>query len=194
MDSGKQRIYRILGFIFHYIVAVVFLLAAFSKALDMPAFYEQIAAYGIFPELAPVAAWTFVIVECIIAGMLITHAFPQLAQLGAGLLLVLFVGVTAYGMATGQLSECGCFGNVLPRTPQQTLIEDILMIAALVFAFTVFRKDKPKKQGVRTPFLFRRSNFSSRTSSIRGVSLRRRGRDDFDYETSIHPSSHSSKV
>ena len=149
MDSGKQRIYRILGFIFHYIVAVVFLLAAFSKALDMPAFYEQIAAYGIFPELAPVAAWTFVIVECIIAGMLITHAFPQLAQLGAGLLLVLFVGVTAYGMATGQLSECGCFGNVLPRTPQQTLIEDILMIAALVFAFTVFRKDKPKKQGVR---------------------------------------------
>ena len=61
-------------------------------------------------------------------------------------------------------------------------------------ALLAYAKALAKEQGVRTRFLFRRSILTSRTSSTWEVSLRRRGRDDFDYETSIHLSSHSSKV
>lgn len=142
-DFKRTALYTIARFI-HIVIAIVFLIAALSKALDPPSFIDQIASYGILPGLAPFGAWFFIAVECLLAGMLIVNLYPRTAQVGAGGLLLLFSGVTAYAIATGSLENCGCFGNIMPRTPQETLVEDLVMLAGIIFAAIVTWKRQPK--------------------------------------------------
>jgi methylamine utilization protein MauE len=145
MEKNQNRVLRIIARVIHVIIAVVFLIAAVSKALDPPAFVDQIAAYNILPGLAPFGAWFFIIIECVLAGMLIVNAIPKFTQIASGILLLLFTAVTLYAMTTGSLSNCGCFGNIMPRTPEQTMIEDLIMLAALGFAMFVTWREPASK-------------------------------------------------
>ncbi len=128
---------RVMARIGQILVALVFALAAGLKALHPVGFAEEIAHYGIFPSLSPIAAWAFLVVEFMLVAALLFNAFPRVTHLAGILLLTLFIGVTLYGMSTGSLSECGCFGNLIKRGPEQVLIEDGLMILVLIFASLV---------------------------------------------------------
>ncbi len=141
MEQKNSTLY-VIARIIQFIIAGVFIVAALSKALDPPAFVDQIAAYGIFPQLAPFGAWFFIVFECILAGMLLVNLYPRIGQTASAGLLLMFSGVTAYAVFTGALSNCGCFGNIMPRTPEQTLVEDLIMVAALVFSTAVTWKRK----------------------------------------------------
>jgi hypothetical protein len=120
------------------VVALVLLLAALLKAMDPPSFITQIAEYGVFPHLAPVAAWVFLLVEFALAFGLLLNLFPRLWNIGAILLMLVFIGATLYAMNTGTLENCGCFGALIHRPPEQVLIEDGLMAAALIYPLVLF--------------------------------------------------------
>ncbi|MBR9975683.1 MAG: hypothetical protein KFF77_08895 [Bacteroidetes bacterium] len=137
MQLSSNRVLYTIARIFQIVVALVFLLAAFLKALDPRSFQEQIAMYGIFPELSGVAAWTLIIVEVGLATALIVNLFPRVVLPLMMALIAFFIGITWYGMSIGLGENCGCFGNLMHRGPEQVIIEDALMLVALLFSTVV---------------------------------------------------------
>lgn len=136
-NLGSNRALRVTARLLQCVVAAVFLLAAGMKALDVSAFAEQIRAHDIFPSLSLFGAWFFIIVEVVLSAALIVNAWPRSTAAAMLALLALFIGVTAYAMAAGLEGNCGCFGDLVQRTPQQVILEDALMMLAMVFVLLV---------------------------------------------------------
>lgn len=149
MRLSSNRILFVTARVLESLVGLVFLLAAFLKALDPHSFAEQIAMYGIFPELATLAAWVLIPLEVALATGLIVNLFPRIIPLATIALLVFFIIITIYGMMIGLGESCGCFGNLVHRGPEQVIIEDIIMLIALIFATVVLWSHRPGKTGLR---------------------------------------------
>jgi uncharacterized membrane protein YphA (DoxX/SURF4 family) len=137
MQLSSNRVLFVIARLLAIVVGLVFLLAAGLKALDPTSFQEQIAAYGIFPKLSALAAWTLIIFEVGLATALVVNFLPRVVPLLVMGMLLFFIGITWYGMSIGLGENCGCFGNLVHRGPEQVIIEDALMIVALVFAAIV---------------------------------------------------------
>ena len=137
MQLSSNRILRSIARILEILVAIVFLTAALMKALDPQAFIEQIGEYGIFPQLSHIAAWSMITIECMLAAGLIFNLAPRVVPILTTLMLLFFIGITIYGMSIGLGENCGCFGNLYHRGPEMVIVEDALMIVALLFATVV---------------------------------------------------------
>ena len=149
MQFTKTRTAFLAARILEIAVGVIFLIAASLKALDPVAFAEQIRQFGIFPELSGVAAWTLVTAEVVLAAGLILNWLPRIVPLASALLLLFFIGITAYGTSIGLGENCGCFGSLVYRSPTQVIIEDVLMVLALAFSIMVVRTRAAKGQTAR---------------------------------------------
>jgi hypothetical protein len=109
--------------------ALVFLAAASAKALDLPRFVEQITGFHVAPEgWAPLLARLFVTVEFGIGTASLVNFRPRIS-IGAGiLLLVFFIGVLGYAMATGYAGDCGCFGGAATAAGLPAITKNVLFI------------------------------------------------------------------
>jgi hypothetical protein len=144
MDLSSNKVLRWTARILQMIVAGIFLVAALLKALDPAGFSDQIAGFGIFPHLSIVAAWCFIVAETVLATALLCNLLPRYATLLSMALLMGFIGVTVYSMIDNAAGSCGCFGNLVHRTPEQTIVEDALMIFALLFSFLVLYREQAR--------------------------------------------------
>jgi uncharacterized membrane protein YphA (DoxX/SURF4 family) len=121
-------------------LGLVFLAAAAAKGADLAAFEEQVVSYGIVGGiLAKAVAWSLVPLEALLGAALLVGYRRRLAAAAIGLLLVFFIGVSAWAWATGKTGGCGCFGSLESRTPQQVIEEDLGLLAlAVVALFPLF--------------------------------------------------------
>lgn len=116
----------------------IFLWAGAVKALDVPAFAGQIAAYQLLPY-----AWNYAVaatlpyVELLAGGLLLVNARIKPAALLTALLNVLFVIILLSVLARGLDIDCGCFGPDAGTTPLQALGRDLVLIA---LAIAVYRQ------------------------------------------------------
>lgn len=149
MQLSSNRVLFVSARVVEILIAVVFLVAAILKALDPVVFIEQITAYDILPGLAPIAAWSLIIVECVLAGALIVNLLPRIIPFLTMGLLLFFIGVTLYGMSIGLGEDCGCFGNLYHRGPEMVIIEDAIMLVGLVFVVVVLWKRQTERNGLR---------------------------------------------
>ncbi len=123
-----------------YLIALcaagVLVVAAFSKAGDPALFAEQITAHRVTPAAwSPLLAYGFIAAELVLGAALIAFVAPRAAFALNILLMLGFIGVTAWAWAHGSIKECGCFGRLLERGPREVIIEDAIVIAASVVGF-----------------------------------------------------------
>jgi uncharacterized membrane protein YphA (DoxX/SURF4 family) len=109
----------------------VFIAAGVLKALDPARFVEQTAAYGILPgPLAAPVAYGLLVYEISLGTALVLDYRRRIAVPAAVVTFVGFIGLMAYTWAAGgDVGSCGCFGNLVERTPAETLIEDLVFLA-----------------------------------------------------------------
>ncbi len=123
-------------------MGLVFLVAGAAKSWDPVLFYWEAVSYwellGVSIEnWASFARPTLALgpIECAVGVALILNWRPGLA-LPAGLgLMLLFIGLTGYAWYQEADVNCGCFGALVDRTPGEALLEDIVMMGALLFAW-----------------------------------------------------------
>ena len=114
----------------------VFIWAGAVKALDVPAFAGQIAAYRLLPY-----AWNYAVaatlpyVELLAGTLLLLNLRVRPAALLLILLNGLFIVVLASVVARGLEIDCGCFGPDAGTTPLQALGRDLLLLALAVAVF-----------------------------------------------------------
>jgi hypothetical protein len=51
------------------------------------------------------------------------------------LLIIFFTFLTGYALFSGKIRECGCFGNCIKLTAQDSFIKDIILLLLIVFLF-----------------------------------------------------------
>lgn len=110
------------------LLGAVLLVAAYAKGIDPAAFALQLG--GLLP-LAPAAAGVVAVVVIgfeagLGAALLAGWRSPAVLAI-TNLLFVWFIGVVAWEMIHPNAAggSCGCFGNLVERTPQQALLEDV---------------------------------------------------------------------
>lgn len=124
-------------------LGAVLLVAAWAKALDPAAFGQQIHADGLDRLLsAGTMALLALAVEAGLGVALVLGVRRLWVLVPAALLVALFLGLTgrdywlaAHGQAP-PAGSCGCFGNLVQRTPAAAFWQDVgLLVPALVLAF-----------------------------------------------------------
>ncbi|MDH3746500.1 MAG: hypothetical protein OES47_15485 [Acidobacteriota bacterium] len=126
--------WRFLGVAGALVLGVVFLIAAWAKAIDPVAFAEQITAEGLdFLLPASLVGWGAIVLEVVLGLALVLGLRRKAVLWPTGVLIVLFLSLTgrAYWRFLNGIEEtssCGCFGNLWNRTPAEAFWQDILLL------------------------------------------------------------------
>lgn len=139
-QPGWRRVAGVAGGVF---LGAVLLVAAWSKLLDPLAFAEQIQTEGLdFWLSARTVAWIALALEVGLGLALVLNLRKGWVLWPSALLVAFFLfltGRTYWLWTQGELessSACGCFGNLLQRTPAEAFWQDLaLMVPALLLAF-----------------------------------------------------------
>lgn len=134
---------RALGVAGAVTLGLVLLVAAYAKALDPAAFAEQIVAEEVtFLLPAAVVALIAIALEAGLGVALVLAVRRLWVLVPAALLSAFFLFLTGRAWwltATGRRTEeaaCGCFGNLVERTPAEAFWQDLLLLAVpLALAF-----------------------------------------------------------
>ena len=131
-------------------LGLVLLVAALLKTLDPEGFAEQIVAEGLVPAaLGFAAALVALAIELGLGGALVlgVRRLWLLAAATALTVFFLFLNGRAWWRASQGLEDpaaCGCFGNLVDRTPAEAFWQDLLLLVpALALAFVARRRDAP---------------------------------------------------
>ncbi len=139
-----QRIAGIVGAVF---LGAIFLVAAYAKTLDPAAFAKQITLEGLdFLLPAMAVALIALALEVFLGGALLlaVRRWWILVPTSALVAFFLFLTGRAYwrhsqGIAPEDDAGCGCFGNLVERTPAEAFWQDLaLMVPALLLAWLAF--------------------------------------------------------
>ena len=138
-----------LPLIVRIIIAALFLLSAVAKSFPIWAFEKQLVDLGIVDWCnAPYLARLIIALEVAIAiGILQNHFIKSFVIPITILLLTAFcihlgIQMVEHGAMNG---NCGCFGQLIPMTPLEAAIKNIITIGLLIYLYRNVR-DKEKGQ------------------------------------------------
>jgi uncharacterized membrane protein YphA (DoxX/SURF4 family) len=134
-----------------WLLAGVFLYAAWSKITDIPAFATAIGHYDMIPTaLLPAFATLLAGLEVVVGLSLLTGIWRRGSSLMAALMLTLFIVAIGTAWVRGLSIDCGCFTNdlslekaeALRRHMLQRLAEDGGLLLAALVAFRAAHTDE----------------------------------------------------
>ena len=135
---------KLLSKILQLLLGVTFLFSAYTKAVG-PGFFEiTLMDQGIAPDrdIAGYMARFFIGLEFALGVLML---FPYYVKQLMGFTFLLLGGFTAhliYLWSIGDTENCGCFGEMISMTPEQSIIKNLIMLAV---AFAVFKTAELKK-------------------------------------------------
>ncbi len=146
----KTQSNLILGF--RVLLSILFLLSAVAKLYPSPPFalttfeLKQLIPMGFGEDFAAYFSRTLIGCELALGILLLQpHYFKRLVLPMSFLILFIFSAHLTYEiLATGNSGNCGCFGALLPMTPLQALIKNIIAMGLIGFVFLKLDKSKDK--------------------------------------------------
>ncbi|MEC4050625.1 MauE/DoxX family redox-associated membrane protein [Flavobacterium sp. SUN046] len=150
MDAKKSKI----AWTIRIVVSLLFILSAVAKLskghlLDSPYFaistfeVKQLYPMGFSEAFAPYFSRTLIGIELAMGLLLLQrHWLRKFVIPVTTLLLAVFVGHLTYVtfLSGGNSGNCGCFGELLPMTPIEAIIKNIVAIALLGYLFYILPK------------------------------------------------------
>ncbi|MEY8759424.1 BT_3928 family protein [Chryseobacterium tongliaoense] len=136
-----------------FIIAVIFILSGFVKAVDLVGFSFKMEEYfspavfnmPFFEKFALLFSVIVVVLELFLGFMLLLKLKLKFT-LSALIALCIFFGfLTFYSAYYNVVTDCGCFGDAIKFTPWQSFIKDVVLLAGLIILFVLYRKDFVKK-------------------------------------------------
>lgn len=133
--------------IIQFIISALFLLSAVAKSFPIWAFEKQMVDLGIVDWCkAPYLARLIIALETAIAiailqkNYLKSFVIPLTIALLGAFCIHLGIQMVQHGAMNG---NCGCFGQLIPMTPLEAFIKNVITIALLIYLFRNV-SDKPK--------------------------------------------------
>lgn len=136
---------KLLNRLWYFIPGALFLLSGIAKLFPVYSFELLLVNQGLSTwELVPWMSRLIILAELILgAGFFLGGNYRKFYLPSAFLMLAVFNIHLIYSIATGTGgSNCGCFGELIPMTPFQALLKNLLLMALLGYLW--FRTvDKP---------------------------------------------------
>jgi len=151
------------------IVAVIFILSGFVKAVDLVGFSFKMEEYfepSVFnmPFLLQFAlAFSIIVVVLELwLGFMLLVKFKLKFTLSALIALCIFFGfLTFYSAYFNVVTDCGCFGDAIKFTPWQSFVKDIILLVGLLILYILYRKEWNKKDSNSTSVKPKNNKFLS---------------------------------
>lgn len=132
-----------LGWVGGALLGLVLLVAVFFKAIDPGAFAEQVRAEGLdFLLSARVIVWVALAIEAGLGAALLLGLRHRSVLWASAALVAFFLFLTgraawrAHAGIADPAAGCGCFGNLVDRSPTEAFLQDLLMmVPALALAW-----------------------------------------------------------
>lgn len=141
-----------IAWILRIVVALLFLVSAVAKLYPSPYFaistfeVKQLYPMGFSEELARYFSRTLIGIEFALGVLLLQKNFLRTLVVPATflLLLVFVVHLTIQTYVFGNGGNCGCFGELLPMTPVEAIIKNIVAMGLLAWLFLLLPKTGEK--------------------------------------------------
>ena len=139
-----------LPMIIRVLISALFLLSAFAKLYPTPMFgitkvFEQgqLIPMGFPEDLVPYLSRFILAIELLIAFAILQKNYLKKLIIPSSIgLLVLFSLHLTYSIFLGDTENCGCFGDLIPMSPLQALIKNLITIAVLGYLYKNIADDK----------------------------------------------------
>lgn len=136
------------------IICILFLLSGVAKMFPIWAFEKQLVDLDIASWCsAPYFARIIIAIEIAIGfAILQNHYIKKIViPFTIGLLTVFCIHLTMEMVKHGPMNgNCGCFGQLIPMTPLEAFIKNIITIGLLIF---LYKKVEPKEPGQNKPLV-----------------------------------------
>lgn len=132
-----------LPIIIRVLISALFLLSALAKLYPTPMYgitkvFEegQLIPMGFSEGLAPYVSRVILAIEFFIAFAILQRNFLKKLIIPTSILmLIMFSLHLSYSIFLGDSENCGCFGELIPMSPLQALIKNIITIAVLGYLY-----------------------------------------------------------
>lgn len=149
-----------------FIVAVIFILSGFVKAVDLVGFSFKMEEYFSpvvfnmpFLEKFALLFSVIVVVLELFLGFMLLLKLKLKFTLSALIALCIFFGfLTFYSAYYNVVTDCGCFGDAIKFTPWQSFMKDIVLLVGLILIFILYRKEFKKKDAYSSTTIKESSN------------------------------------
>jgi len=136
------------------IIAIIFILSGFVKAVDLVGFSFKMEEYfspsvfnmPFFEKFALLFSIIVVVLELWLGFMLLLK-FKLKFTLFALIALCIFFGfLTFYSAYYNVVTDCGCFGDAIKFTPWESFVKDIVLLTGLLILFVLYRNELSTKE------------------------------------------------
>lgn len=132
-----------------FIIAVIFILSGFVKAVDLVGFSFKMEEYfspavfnmPFFEKFALLFSIIVVILELFLGFMLLLKMKLKFTLSALIALCVFFGFLTFYSAYFNVVTDCGCFGDAIKFTPWQSFFKDVALLVGLIILFVLYKKD-----------------------------------------------------
>ncbi|WP_312299902.1 BT_3928 family protein [Chryseobacterium sp.] len=136
-----------------FIIAVIFILSGFVKAVDLVGFSFKMEEYfspavfnmPFFEKFALLFSIIVVVLELFLGFMLLLKLKLKFTLSFLIALCVFFGFLTFYSAYFNVVTDCGCFGDAIKFTPWQSFFKDVALLIGLILLFVMYRKEFQKK-------------------------------------------------
>lgn len=156
--SHMQNIERYLPWCIRIIIAGLFLVSAYGKIYPDPSAYGTISMFevkqlyplGFNTELAKIFSRSLIGIEFGL-GLLLLFPFDLKKWVIPSVVLMLGVFVVHLSIqmaVSGNKGNCGCFGALLPMTPLEAILKNVLSIGLLLILWKRYGAQLPEKSNI----------------------------------------------
>jgi thiol-disulfide isomerase/thioredoxin len=142
---NKQNI----SLVIRFLIFVLFVFSAVAKMFPIWAFEKQLVDLGLMSWcMAPYFSRALIAIELALGVMIIQPHYLKRIVIPAtiGLLVVFCAHLTIEMVKHGAMNgNCGCFGQLLPMTPLEAFIKNVVTIVLLVFVYKNSSEDNKSK-------------------------------------------------
>jgi len=156
--SHMQNIERYLPWSIRILIAGLFLVSAYGKIYPDPSAYGTISMFevkqlyplGFNTELAKIFSRSLIGIEFGL-GLLLLFPFDLKKWVIPSVILMLGVFVVHLSIqmaVSGNKGNCGCFGALLPMTPLEAILKNVLSIGLLLILWKRYGTQLPEKSNI----------------------------------------------
>ena len=140
-----------ISWIIRIVVALLFLVSAIAKLYPSPYFaistfeVKQLYTLGFSESLAPYFSRILIGIEFALGFLLLNNHYLKRITIPAtiGLLSVFIIHLSYVTFLSGGNSgNCGCFGELIPMTPIEAIIKNIIAVGLLIWLWKISENDK----------------------------------------------------
>lgn len=133
------------------VVALLFIVSAIAKLYPSPYFaistfeVKQLYTLGFSDSLAPYFSRILIGIEFALGFLMLSNHFLKRITIPAtvGLLSVFIIHLSYVTFLSGGNSgNCGCFGELIPMTPIEAIIKNIIAVGLLIWLWKIIENDK----------------------------------------------------